>query len=126
MPSSTALKITTRMAIAIGIMLPLAETIRRANQLLDPSQFFNWFDDYILGAILVIAAWRTIKQKKNALALLTGAWGIAVGALFLSFIGQFNYHDPGLFATTFVAIIKGVILVYMIVGLWFSVRARDR
>ncbi|HEU5291305.1 MAG TPA: hypothetical protein VFU05_11710 [Cyclobacteriaceae bacterium] len=125
----TALRVTTRMAIAIGILLPLAETIRRANQLLDLASFMLWFDDYILGGLLIIAAWRVLKQKKNSLALLTGVWGIGVGALFLSFLGQFNYlksGDPGLFDSMLVLVVKGLILAYMIVGLWLSVRASDR
>ena len=126
---TTPLRLTTRMAIAIGIVLPLAETIRRANQLLDPASFMLWFDDYILGGLLILAAWRVLHQKKNSLALLTGVWGIGVGALFLSFLGQFAYlktGDPGLFNATLVAVIKGLILGYMIVGLWLSVRASDR
>jgi hypothetical protein len=124
-----SLKITTRMAIAIGIILPLAETIRRANQLLDPSYFMLWFDDYILGGLLVVAAWRVVKQKQNSLALLTGVWGIGVGALFLSFLGQLDYletGDLGLFSATLVLAVKGLILVYMIIGLWLSVKASDR
>ena len=116
------------MAIAIGIILPIAETIRRANQLLDPTYFMLWFDDYILGGLFVIAAWRALKQKKNSLALLTGVWGIGVGALFLSFLGQLDYlktGDPGLFDTTLVLVVKGLILLYMTVGLWLSVKASD-
>ncbi len=43
------LKISMRMALFMGIFLPLAETLRRSNQLLDPARFINWFDDYLLG-----------------------------------------------------------------------------
>lgn len=122
-------KFTTRMAIAIGILLPLAETIRRVNQLLDPTYFMLWFDDYILGGLLVIAASRVLKQNKNSLALLTGVWGIGVGALLLSFLGQLDYMktgDPGLFSSSVVLVAKGLILLYMVVGLWLSVKASNR
>lgn len=40
------------MAVIMGIFLPLAETIRRFNQLLDVTKFFNWFDDYLSAAHL--------------------------------------------------------------------------
>ncbi len=59
---------------------------------------------------------------------LIAAWGVAVGALFLSFIGQFEYYqtsagDPGIFSTTLVAVIKGLLLVYMLIGLGLSIKA---
>jgi len=117
------------MAFTIGILLPLAETIRRANQLLDPASFMLWFDDYILGGLLIIAAWRVLKQRKNSLALLTGVWGIGVGALFLSFLVQFDYlktGDTGLFNSALVLVVKGLILVYMVAGLWSSIKATNR
>ena len=88
----------------------------------------NWFDDYILGGILLIAAWRALKNKKYSIPFLCAAWGIGVGALFLSFVGQFDYYksatgDPGIFATALVAIVKGLILLYMMVGLLFGLKA---
>jgi hypothetical protein len=106
----------------MGIFLPLAETVRRFNQLTDLSAFFSWFDDYILGAILLYAAYRVSRNAPKAIAWLIAAWGIAAGALFLSFIGQFEYYqsgsgDPGIFSTTFVAVAKGLILSYMIIGM---------
>ncbi len=123
-----ALAISTHMALAMGIFLPLAETLRRSNQLLDPARFLNWFDDYLLGGALLLAVYRVKKNKRNAVSWLIGVWGIGVGALFLSFIGQFEYYfepggDPGIFATTLVAVVKGLILAYMCVGLWLSVKA---
>jgi hypothetical protein len=39
------LKSSVRMAVFMGVLLPLAETLRRSNQLLDPARFLNWFDD---------------------------------------------------------------------------------
>jgi len=117
--------------MVIGILLPLAETFRRSNQLLDPSRFFNWFDDYLLGGILLVTAYRVNKKKQNAISFLIAAWGIGVGALFLSFLGQFDYYrtaagDPGVFSTTLVAIVKGIILGYMLVGLHLSIKSNNR
>jgi hypothetical protein len=119
------------MALAMGVFLPLAETLRRANQLLDPARFLNWFDDYLLGGALLFAVFLVSRKKRNARAYLIAAWGIGVGALFLSFIGQFEYYktaagDPGIFSTTLVAVIKGLILLYMLVGLRLSIQANDQ
>ena len=118
------------MAMWLGILLPLAETIRRSNQLLDPARFINWFDDYLLGGALLTAAVLVRKKKPDARSYLTAAWGIAAGALFVSFIGQFEYFktatgDPGIFSTTLVAIIKGLILLYTLIGLHLSIKSGD-
>ncbi len=112
----------------MGIFLPAAETVRRINQILDFSAFFSWFDDYILGAVLLWAAYSVFRQTKNSTAYLIAAWGIATGALFLSFLGQFQYFqtasgDPGIFSTAFVAVAKGLILLFMLVGLVKAIKA---
>jgi hypothetical protein len=122
------LHISAKMAIILGGLLPWAETIRRANQLFELANFFKWFDDYMLGFILVIVAYRAIKKKKESIAYLIAAWGMAAGGLSLSFLGQFAYYetpagDPGLFPTTFVLIVKGIILLYVFIGLKLSIKA---
>ena len=125
-----SLKTSVRMALLMGIFLPLAETLRRSNQLLDPARFLNWFDDYLLGGAMLLAVYSVRKKKRNAVGWLIAVWGIGVGALFLSFIGQFDYYktptgDPGIFNTTIVAIVKGLILAYMFYGLYLSVKANE-
>jgi hypothetical protein len=127
---NNALKTSVRMAIIMGIFLPLAETIRRANQLLDLTRFFNWFDDYLLGLALLVAAYLVQRKKYNSISYLIAAWGIGVGALFLSFLAQFEYYriptgDPGIFPTTFVTIAKGIILGYMLIGLHLSIKSNN-
>ena len=97
----------------MGVFLPAAETTRRIKQMTDLNTFFTWFDDYILGAILLFAAYMVFKNKINSIAYLIAAWGIGTGALFLSFLGQLDYYqsdtgDPGIFSTTFVLIAKGL------------------
>jgi hypothetical protein len=119
------------MAIIMGIFLPLAETVRRVNQIFDLTKFFSWFDDYILGIILLIAAYLVKKKRHNSTSLLIAAWGIASGALFLSFLGQFEYYrtpsgDPGIFSTSFVAVAKGLILSYMLIGLYLSIKSQGK
>jgi hypothetical protein len=117
------------MAVVMGIFLPLAETVRRSNQLLDLTRFFNWFDDYILGAVLLWAVYEVKKNKNSSVSYLIAAWGFTTGALSLSFLSQFEYYrtstgDPGIFSTTFVAIAKGLILAYMLVGLYLAIKSQ--
>jgi hypothetical protein len=123
-----SLHTSVNMALGLGIFLPLAETVRRSNQLLDPTRFLNWFDDYILGGALLLAVYQVKKQKPKGVSYLIAAWGIGVGAMFLSFLGQFEYYwtatgDPGVFSTTFVAIVKGLILAYSLFGLSLSIQS---
>jgi hypothetical protein len=125
---NNSLKISMRMALFMGVFLPLAETLRRSNQLFDPARFVNWFDDYLLGGALLVAVYLVKKKRPNSISHLIAAWGVAVGALFLSFIGQFEYYqtatgDPGIFSTTLVAVIKGLLLIYMFIGLGLSIKA---
>ena len=122
------LTISVKMAEIMGVFLPLAETVRRANQLLDISRFFSWFDDYILGIVLLIAVYLVKTRKNNSISFLIAAWGFVSGAIALSFLGQFNYYitntsDPGIFSTSFVAIAKGIILGYMLIGLYLAIEA---
>ncbi len=112
----------------MGIFLPLAETVRRSNHILDITRFFNWFDDYILGGLLLLAAYWVTCKKANAIVYLVSAWAFAAGALALSFLGQLDYFrthttDPGVFNTSFVAVAKGIIFAYLFVGLALAIKA---
>lgn len=125
------LKTSIRMATIMGVFLPLAETVRRSNQIFDLTRFLSWFDDYILGAVLLIAVYLVKKKINNSISFLIAAWGFVSGALFLSFLGQFEYYrtntsDPGVFSTSFVAIAKGLILVYMLIGLYMSIKSNSK
>jgi len=82
-----------------GVILPVVETIRRAEQINDPHEFFNWFDDYMLGVILAVTSWRVLKQKSHAIAYLIAAWGMATGGMSLSLMSQLKTQDePGIFS----------------------------
>ena len=124
------LQYSAKMAIPLGGLLPMAEIIRRANQLSDLRNFFTWFDDFLLGFVLVFAAIMALQFKENSKSYLIAGWGMAVGGHFLSCLRQFDYYykpegDPGIFSTTFVLIMKGVILIYMFIGLYFSIKASE-
>lgn len=122
------LKQSVRMAVVMGIFLPLAETVRRSNHILDISRFLNWFDDYILGGVLLLAAYLVLRQVANGITYLVAAWSFAAGALALSFLGQLDYFrthtaDPGIFNTAFIAFAKGMIFIYLMVGLGLAIKA---
>jgi len=118
------------MALAMGIFLPILETIRRSNQILNPKYFIHWFDDYLLGAILLIAALMVFRQKKNASLYLVAAWGMAAGTLLMSFLYQIDLYfnpgvEPGVFSKDIVALVKGLIVAYTWIGLWKSIQAQQ-
>lgn len=118
------------MALALGVFLPIAETVRRIKQIIHFEEFFNWFDDYLLGALLCWSAYRVMSKKNNSLAHLIAAWGIAAGGVTVSFLSQLTGNlsgkvDPGIFNTTLVAIVKGLILLYIVIGLTKAISASD-
>lgn len=126
---NSALRLSMRMAFAMGIFLPVLETIRRINQILLPQYFIHWFDDYILGAILIWTAWSVYKGKQNSSHYLIAAWGIAVGVLFMSFLYQIDLYinpgeEPGVFSKHLVAVVKGLLLAYILVGLSNSIKGQ--
>lgn len=86
------LKTSVKMATVMGLFLPLAETVRRSNQLSDLTRFFYWFDDYMLGGVLLIAVYLVKRRTNNAISFLIAAWGFTAGALFLSFLSQFGCY----------------------------------
>jgi len=116
------------MAIFLGIFLPLAETIRRIPEIIAFQNFFRWFDDYLLGANLLLAAFAVYKQKQNSTMYLIAAWGAAAGALAGSLCGQFDAYfkslaDAGVFSSGFVLVAKAAFLVYILIGLQQSIKA---
>jgi hypothetical protein len=116
------------MLAGMGIFLPLAETIRRSNQILISAEFLSWFDDYMLGGVLLWAAYRLQKRSKNSELHGIAIWGIGTGALFLSSIAQIRDYakgDPGIFSTQLVLIFKILILLYMATGLHLSIKATE-
>ena len=115
------------MAFAMGIFLPLAETVRRIHQIIEFKDFFRWFDDYCLGGVLIVAAFSVKNKKLNSKEYLIAAWGIASGGLLLSLFGQLsdyasNITDAGIFNSGFVLVAKMLILTFMFIGLYKSIK----
>jgi len=82
------IQFSRRLAIVGGILAPLAETIRRwSTWQQSPAALF---DDYIIGAFLLYAAWRTGKDIRNGQRFLAAAWGFACGLGYASFFSQLD------------------------------------
>lgn len=100
-----------RLAIILGILTPLAETVRRWRQLDQLSALPFWLDDYLIGALLLYGAWRTGKDIRSGRPFLAAAWGFTCGMAYSSFFAQLarlNEPDPAPIPSTWVAIIKGL------------------
>ena len=117
------ISISRYLAIALGILTPLAETIRRWSTWRENPA--SLFDDYILGAFLLFSAWRVTKDARRGQRFLAGAWGFFCGTAYLSFAGQLYFNrlgiaDPAPISSGAVAAIKGVGLAVGVVCLVFS------
>ena len=100
-----------RLAIIAGILAPLAETIRRWSTWQEWPP--NFFDDYLMGALLIYGAWRTGRDVRSGQRFLAAAWGLACGFGYYSFFGQLRsmaLHevDPAPVSSEWVALIKGL------------------
>jgi hypothetical protein len=65
-----------RLALVFGIVLPVLETWRRWNT---GSSFWSWFDDVLIGAFLLYAAWRSRADSVVGTRYLAAAFAFAIG-----------------------------------------------
>ena len=113
------------LAIILGILTPVAETVRRWHTWReDPPALF---DDYLLGGFLLYGAWRVGKDAHSGQRFLAAAWAFMCGMAYLSFFGQLHRLsigelDPAPIPSAWVAIIKGAGLVLAILALIASLR----
>ena len=113
------------LAILLGIVTPLLETIRRWSTWQENP--LSYFDDFILGGCLLYGAWRVGRDPFGGQRYLAAAWGVALGMVLLSFFGQIDslrrgVADPAPVSSEIVLLIKGIGLVLVIVGLVGSLR----
>src|SRR6185295_4360187 len=99
------------LAIVLGILTPLGETIRRWSTWQENPPAF--FDDYIIGGLLLFGAWRVGKDARTGQRFLTAAWGFMCGMVYPSFFGQLEdvrlgAIDPAPVSSATVAVIKGI------------------
>lgn len=114
-----------RLAVVFGILLPIAETIRRWHQLDQPRYWPVWFDDILLGALLLYGAHRVARDPAQGRGFLIAAWGVTCGMAYSSFFGQLlslDQPDPAPIPAVWVVAIKGVGFALAIVALIGSLR----
>ena len=117
------ISISRYFAIALGILTPLAETIRRWHTWRENPPAF--FDDYIIGALLLFGAWRTGKDVQKGRPFLAAAWAFMCGMAYSSFFSQLENNrlgivDPAPISSASVAAIKGIGLAVGLICLVFS------
>lgn len=113
------------LAIVGGIVAPLAETLRRWSTWRQAPA--NLFDDYIMGAFLLYAAWLTGRDVRGGRPYLIAAWGFACGLGYYSFFGQLDsvlkgQPDPAPLPSEWVLVIKGIVWALAIIALVISIR----
>jgi hypothetical protein len=119
------IQFSRRLAIVAGIVTPLAETIRRWSTWQQSPA--NLFDDYIMGAFLLYAAWRTGKDLRDGQRVLAAAWAFACGLGYYSFFGQLKSmrlgeRDPAPISSEWVLLIKGLAVTLAVIALVVSLR----
>ena len=117
--------VSRNLAILIGIVTPILETIRRWRTWTEypPAML----DDYLLGGFLLYGAWRVGKNAREGQRFLTAAWGMALGMVFLSFFGHLydlrtGKIDPAPVPSEWVLAVKGIGFLVVIIGLVCSLR----
>jgi hypothetical protein len=123
-----AMTFSRALAVVLGVLAPLGETIRRWN---------NWhefppaiIDDYLMGALLLWGAWSARQHSSNGRALLATAWGFTCGLGYYSFFEQIRRSaageiDPAPIPSMWVAVIKGLGLALAVLGLIATLRSRE-
>ena len=119
------IEFSRRLAYIGGVLAPLAETIRRWSTWQQSPA--NFFDDYLLGALLIYGAWRTGRNVYAGQRFLITAWAVACGLGYYSFFGQLqglrlNETDPAPIPSLWVAVIKGVAWAIAILALIVSLQ----
>jgi hypothetical protein len=84
-PIMLSLRVNQRLALAIGILLPLAETVRRVSDL---AHWWLWIDDYVIGAALLAGAWASRSGSEPGMRALAAGWGVAAGMGYYSLVGH--------------------------------------
>jgi uncharacterized membrane protein YdcZ (DUF606 family) len=110
-------------AYAMGIGLPLLETLRRKTNF---STIAGYVDDFIAGGLLLLAASSVSRGNPRGPVLLVAAWAVLCGGLYGSFFGQIESSaasDVSGLANTTVVIVKGVLYAISIAGLVLSIRS---
>lgn len=121
------MRFSRMLAVVFGTLVPIAETVRRWDTWQESP--LSLFDDYILAALVLYGAWLAGRDFRRGQCFLAAAWGIVCGVGYGSFFGQLHRlqlgePDPAPIPSSWVAAIKGVLLLLGIVALIMTLRAK--
>jgi hypothetical protein len=111
--------LSRNLAVVLGVITPSLETYRRWDTWQSNPPAF--FDDYILGGMLLFGAWRVTKNAEVGQKFLAAGWGFALGTVYFSFFGQLwqigsvDLDPSGVSITTAVAV-KGIGFILILIG----------
>ena len=114
-----------RLAVIAGILLPLGELIRRHADL---AAWWLWMDDVTIGAALLLAAWIAARRPEMGRRALAGAWGLASGMGYYSFVGHvlaWRDRDVSALPGWVLAVAVGLLWLVALYGLVSAVAARE-
>jgi hypothetical protein len=78
--SGMFLTFSRRLAWIGGVLLPALETVRRWHEFPGPMESWpRWLDDYMLGAIQLLGAWRCSVDASHGRRWLIAAWAFVSG-----------------------------------------------
>ena len=110
-------------AYAMGVALPLLETLRRRTNF---EHLHSYVDDFIAGALLLYAARAVTRREARGPVLLVLAWAVLCGGLYGSFFWQLSNdasHDVGGLPNAAVVAIKGVLYAIALTSLVLASRS---
>lgn len=116
-----ALRFEVLAAYALGVLLPVLETLRRGR---DVHSITVYVDDYLAGVILLSAAWLCTRGRRIGPAALVAAWGILTGGFYYSFFGQLESttrNDVSGLSNMVVVVIKGALYAVVVAALIMSI-----
>jgi hypothetical protein len=124
-----SMRFSCGLAIALGIIVPIAETVRRWGTWRDAPM--SLFDDYILAAILLYGVAVARRDLQRGQSFLAAGWGLVCGVGYCSFFGQLEriqqgIPDPAPIPSSWVLVIKGVLWALAIAALVATLRAKPR
>lgn len=110
------MKLLRVIAVLLALTLMFGEAFRSWGA---GRPFFAWFDDQIMGALLILGAWLMAYPTPRRHAFFAMAWGVNTGMLYGSFFGKLynpESSNPGNFDIAFLTIAIGLLFVIAIAG----------
>ena len=118
-----SLKLHFILAMILAFGLAIGETIRRWGAW---GFWAGWLDDYLLAAFLVFGVWRTARNRKPGLRILTAAWGCSAGLLYGSFFSKLAAPQQDMQSQTIsnelLTLLVGVAFFTALLGMIWSLR----